>query len=112
MLIRAALLLVSIPLLVHGAEGLHRAFLSRNQIAVDCREFASARPASSWVRLTGCEVDYVRAGYRGAEGKVTELFLPLRPAGTSPAQPSAVVVSTKDPAVLALAEDAINGATR
>lgn len=109
MLIRLALLLVSLPLLAHGAEGLYHAFRSRVQAHVTCEQFRRDRPASGWLRLTGCEVDYVRAGYRETRGRVTELFFPLRAVGASPAQPSALVVATRDPALLAIVERALAG---
>jgi hypothetical protein len=108
-LIRIALLLVSIPLLAHGADGLYHGFRSRAQAHVTCEQFRRERPASGWLHLTGCEIDYVRAGYRDTRGRVTELFFPLRPVGSSPAQPSALVVATRDPALLAIVERAIAG---
>ena len=109
MLIRLALLLVSLPILAHGAEGLYHAFRSRVQAHVTCEQFRRERPASGWLRLTGCEIDYVRAGYRETRGQVTELFFPLRAAGSSPAQPSVLVVATRDPALLAIVERALAG---
>lgn len=109
MLARIALLLVSIPLLAHGGEGLYHAFRSRAQAHVTCDELTRGRPASGWLRVTGCELDYVRAAYREQRGRITELFFPLRPTGSSPALPSALVVSTRDPQVLAIAERTIGG---
>lgn len=109
MLIRIALLLVSIPLLAHGGEGLSHAFRSRTPARLTCEQFRSERPASGWLRLTGCELDYVRAGYRDTRGRVTELFFPVRPAGSSPAQPAALVVSTRNPALLTIVERELAG---
>jgi len=108
-LIRLALLLVSLPLLAHGAEGLYHAVRSRVQAHITCEQFRRERPSSGWLRLTGCEIDYVRAGYRETRGRVTELFFPLRAVGSSPAQPSALVVATRDPALLAIVERALAG---
>lgn len=112
MIVRIALLLVSIPLLAHGAEGLYHAFRSRTQAHVTCEQFRRERPASAWLRLTGCEIDYVRAGYREARGRVTELFFPLRRAGASPAEPSPLVLATRDPALLAIIEREFSGAAQ
>jgi hypothetical protein len=108
MILRIALLLVSIPLLAHGAERLYLAARSRTQTQVTCEEFFRQRPTSSWIRITGCELDYVRAGYRETDGHITELFFPLRPAGTSPAMPAALVISTRDPQALTIAQGAIS----
>lgn len=109
MLIRIALLLISIPLLVHGGEGLHLAARSRAQASMSCEEYFRQRPGSGWIRLTGCEVDYVRAGYREARGRITEMLFPLRPAGSTPALPAAVVLATRDRDVLAIAERTMGG---
>lgn len=111
MLIRIALLLVSLPLLAHGGEGLYVAARSRTQAQLTCAQYFQQRPRSGWVRLSGCEVDYIRAGYREARGRITELFFPLRPTGTSPAVPAVVVLATRDPEVLGIAERTIGGGT-
>lgn len=109
MLVRIALLLVSIPLLVHGADGLYHALGSRSQAAVECDAFARERPRSHWVRITGCDVDYLRAGYRESGGRITELFLPLTAPNTPANMPVSLVVATTDPDVLALAGNAVRG---
>jgi hypothetical protein len=108
MLLRFVLLLVSIPLLAHGGERLYIAALSRHQAQVSCEDYFRRRPVSRWVRITGCELDYVRAGYRESGGQITELLFPLRPMGTSPALPAAVVVSTRDPQALSIAQQTIS----
>ena len=109
MILRIALLLVSLPLLVHGLDGLYHALRSRAQSSVTCQQFHQAPPRTGWLRLTGCEIDYVRAGYREVRGRATELFVPVRPLGSSPAQPSALVLSTRDPALLAIIERGLAG---
>lgn len=108
MILRIALLLVSIPLLAHGAERLYVAASSRTQAQITCDDYFRNRPRGRWVLITGCEVDYVRAGYRESGDRITELLFPVRPAGTSPALPAALVVSTRDPQALAIAEQTIH----
>ena len=117
-MVRTALLLIGLVLLAHGAEGTWRAVRSRAQAQTTCADFAAAKPASAWVRLTGCEVDYVHAGYRETaqdlwgrlfdraepRGRITELLFPIRTAGADASAPAALVVSTRDPQVLAIAE--------
>ena len=107
MILRIALLLVSIPLLAHGGERLYLAARSRTQAQIGCEDYLRHRPVSRWLRITGCELDYVRAGYRETGGQITELLFPMRPAGTSPALPAALVVSTRDPQALAIAQQTI-----
>lgn len=109
MILRIALLIVTLPLLARGADGLYHAARSQVQASVSCQLFQSTRPTSGWLRLTGCEIDYVRAGYREIRGRVTELFIPIRAAGSSPAQPSGLVLSTRDPTLLSIVERGLTG---
>ena len=117
-MVRLALAVLSLLLLAHGADGTYRALRSRTQAQMTCADFAQNGSPSAWVRLTGCEVDYVQAGYRetpsdlwgrmfgGAAPSthITELLFPVRPVGSNPSVPAALVVSTRDPDVLAIAE--------
>lgn len=116
-MLRLALLLLGLILLAHGADGTYRALKSRTQAQLTCDEFARQRPSSAWVRLTGCEVDYVNAGYResagdiwnrisgrAAEGGIAELLFPVRAAGADKTSPAPLVLTTRDPNVLAIAE--------
>jgi hypothetical protein len=117
-MLRIALLLLSLVLLAHGADGTYRAVRSRTQTQMTCADFARDRPSSAWVRLTDCEVDYMHAGYREspadiwgrlfgkepAPARISELLFPVRAVGSSPDGPAALVVSTRDPGVVAIAE--------
>ena len=112
MILRFALLLVGLPLLADGVDGLYHAVRSQSLASTTCEQFQLARPHSGWLRLTGCEIDYMRAGYREVRGRTTELFIPVRPLGSSPAQPSALVLSTRDPDLLAIVERGLAGPAR
>ncbi|MEO5895190.1 MAG: hypothetical protein ABIS06_05780 [Vicinamibacterales bacterium] len=107
MIARIALLLIALALLAHGGEELYAAARSRVQASLTCDEYSRQRPGSNWVRLSGCELDYVRVGYRETEGRLSELLFPLRPAGSDPAMPASMILATHDPAVLEVAAQAI-----
>jgi hypothetical protein len=109
MIARIALLLVSIPLLVHGADGLYHSLRSRSQAVISCEAFAQQRPASRWVRITGCDADYLRAGYRESGGRITELLLPMTAPDVPAGGPVSLIASSTDPEVLALTEQAVRG---
>ena len=109
MIARIALLLVSIPLLVHGADGLNHSLRSRSQVVVSCEAFAQQRPSSHWVRITGCDADYLRAGYRESGGRITELLLPMTAPDVPANAPVSLIASSTDPEVLALTEQAVRG---
>jgi hypothetical protein len=92
------LLVPAAVLLTLGAEGLYHALISRESVAIDCAEFARARPRSHRLLVTGCEIDYAGAGYRESGGEIQEIYLPARPRGR--AIPAPLVVATRDAAAL------------
>jgi hypothetical protein len=108
-LLRIALLLVSILLLVIGGEGIYHAVRSRHQIALTCEQATGQSPRTLWLRVSGCEIDYLGAGYRESRGRIVELFFPMRPARQARTTPAALVVATRDSNVLALAQNTIGG---
>ena len=69
MKLRFALLVVAVPLLLLGGEGLYRVARSRSQATMTCAEFMKSRPQATWLRLTGCELDYASPGYRESDGQ-------------------------------------------
>jgi hypothetical protein len=102
-LFTAALLLVSLVFLAHGGEALYHATTNRQPAIVTCDQFVRHPPNALWLRVTGCNVDDLGAGYRESNGRLDELFLPMRPLSQPPTSPVALVVATNDPQVLAFA---------
>ena len=99
---KALLLVPAAALVALGGDGLYHALRGRERVTIDCGDFARARPPAHRVLVTGCEIDYAGAGFREADGKVEELFLPARPAGVR--VPAPLVVATRDPSALALVQ--------
>ena len=110
MKLTVALLLASLPLLAAGGESLYYALTNRQQTIVPCNALAGQPPRATWVKLTGCELDYVGAGYRQTDGRITELFFPVRPAGQDRSTPAPLVAATRNPEVLAIAQGTIGDA--
>ena len=108
-LIKIALLLVSILLLAIGGEGVYHAARSRQQLALTCEQFTGPPPGSLWLRVSGCDIDYLGAGYRESKGQISELFFPIRPPAQARTTPAALVVATSDSDVLAVAQSTIGG---
>ena len=108
-LLKFALLLVGLLLLAIGGEGIYHAVRSRQQIALSCEQFAAQPPRTLWIRVNGCEIDYLGAGYRESKGQIVELFFPMRPVGQPRAIPAQLVMATRDPEVLAVAQSTIGG---
>lgn len=108
-LLKIALLLAGILLLAAGADAIYRSARSGEQVSLTCEQFFRQRPSALWMRVTGCEIDYDNAAYRESRGRIAELFFPVRPAGEPRNTPAALVIATRDPAALALADRTIGG---
>jgi hypothetical protein len=106
-LLTAALLLVSLVLLAHGGDGLYHAATNRQPVALTCNQLVQQRPRALWLRVSGCDIDYLGAGYRESNGRLDELFFPMRPSSQPRTSPIAFVVATADPQVLAIASRTI-----
>ncbi|HET7220399.1 MAG TPA: hypothetical protein VFJ02_20230 [Vicinamibacterales bacterium] len=104
---KALLLVPAAALVALGGDGFYHALRSRERITIDCNDFARARPRSHRVLVTGCEIDYAAAGYREADGRIEELFLPARPVGRG--VPAPLVIATRNPSALALAQTVAGG---
>jgi hypothetical protein len=111
-LFTAALLLFSLVFLAHGGEALYYAAINRQPVVVTCDQFIRQRPNALWLRVTGCDIDYLGAGYRESGGRLDELFLPARPPSQLPTSPVSLVVATNDPQVLAIAGTTIENNQR
>ncbi len=101
--------MIGLLLAVSGSLAWYRLRAVATPVEVTCREFAESRPSEAWVRIRGCAMDYLGAGYREADGTIVELFFPVRPTGAAPTEPAALVAATRDPAVLAIAQSGIGG---
>ena len=56
---------------------------------------------SEWMRLTDAQVSLVEAAYKARLGKVSEVFIPVRPVGEPTDVPVHILLSTDDRAVVA-----------
>jgi hypothetical protein len=102
-LVTAALLLMSLVFLAHGGESLYHAVTNRQLHSVSCEQLVQHRPRELWLRVTGCTVDALGAGYSESRGHLDELFLPMRPPSQPPGSPVTLIVATSDPQALAIA---------
>jgi hypothetical protein len=106
-MIKFLLLLVGVPLLTIGSEGLYHAIRNREQRVMTCEQFVRERPKAAWLKLTNCDVDYIGAGYRESNGRISELLFPIRPTGQPRNVPAVAIVATKDGAALGIAQRTI-----
>jgi hypothetical protein len=108
-ILNGALLVAGVLLLAYSVEPLYHAARNTEQVTVTCDSFAQSPPSALWVRITGCEVDYLGAGFREQNGRIVELYFPARPVGWPKGAPAPLVATTRDADVLALAEGTMGG---
>lgn len=107
-MLKGAILVAGLLLIMFGAERLVLAATNQQQVTVSCESFYDSPPSALWLRITGCEIDYIGAGYREWRGRIVQMYFPARPVGRT-ADPARIVATTTDPAVLTLAEGTIGG---
>lgn len=87
--------------LLWGGHASYVALRNRAPLEITCADFARARPAAAWVRLTGCKPDVERFGTeterirRGLEPdavEITTVFTALRPDGESVGRQARILV--------------------
>jgi hypothetical protein len=101
------LALAGVFFVVAGAWALSDQLGYRSPLEITCAEYARRSPSVLWLRARDCDIDYLNAGYRESRGTIQELFFAVRPAGAARTQPAVLVVATRDPAVLAIAQGGI-----
>lgn len=101
-LFRAA---IAVALLWGGGQGAYTALTNPSPAEVSVASFLESRPDTKWLRLTGGTLDLTELVYSGGRvsGEIKQVFLPLRAAASGDAAPVRILVSSKDPALLALA---------
>lgn len=101
------LALAGVVLVMAGAWSLRDQLGHRSPMEVTCADYARRSPSVLWLRARDCDIDYLNAGYRESRGTIQELFFAVRPAGASRTQPAVLVMATRDPSVLAIAQSGI-----
>ncbi len=108
-LFKIALPLAGLLLVAAGAEGVYRVVRNQQQTTTGCEQFFRQPPPALWLRVTGCEVDFDNAAYRESGSHISELFFPIRPVNEPKTAPAVLVIATKDPNVLSVADGTIGG---
>lgn len=104
---KVVLVTVGVVLLAIGVQGLYTLRVSRQPTLTTCDQLVRQQPRAVWLRVTGCEIDYVNAGFRESSGRIRELLFPVRAAGAGRGGPAALVAATRDPSALSIAQGTI-----
>jgi hypothetical protein len=110
-LLRVALLLLSLPLLAHGGEGMYYATRNRQVTTVTCPQVMVSAPEARWLRVVGCDIDYTHPAFTESGDRITGMYFAMRMRNERHDAPVSLVAATRDPQVLAVAQQALgNGA--
>ena len=111
-MLRLALLLLSLPLLAHGGEGMYYAMRNRQMTTVTCPQvMPSPPPEARWLRVVGCDIDYTHPAVTESGHRISGMYFALRMRNDRQDAPVSLVAATRDPQVLAVAQQALgNGA--
>ena len=94
-------------LLWAGGQGLYTVAKNRKPFEVSCQSYPQVQPSQEWLELTGCSLSLLDASYTETSGSVTELFIPARGESDAEGSPVHVLVATKDPELLGLANQLV-----
>jgi hypothetical protein len=99
------LLIVAAVALWWGGQNTYIALRDRTQLEVSCADFLKKRPDSRWLKLTHCEYDFDHMAYEQYKsGKISKVYLPLRPEGEEVGRPTRIVVVRDDDDMLKVAQ--------
>jgi len=88
-------------LLIVGGQGVYVALKNPKPLELTVADYIAQKPNAEWVKLSDAQVSLVEAAYKARVGKVSEIFIPVRPNGESMDAPIHIVLSTEDKAVVA-----------
>lgn len=112
MFLRFVALVLGVPLLAHGTEGLYYAVRNTELVTIACERFMQTPPRARWLRVTGCDIDYTHPAFSTSRGRVSELFYAMRLRNEPANAPALLIAATRNAEALAVAEEALGSGTQ
>lgn len=97
--------LIVIALLWGGCQGVYTALKNRQPLEVTVSDYIAKKPDAEWVTLKDAQLNLLEAAHKEQLGKISEIFIPVRPKGESTDAPVHILLSTKDNTILRALED-------
>ncbi|MCF7789283.1 MAG: hypothetical protein K9N47_24390 [Prosthecobacter sp.] len=97
--------LIVIALLWGGCQGVYTAVKNRKPLEITVSDYIAQKPSAEWVTLKDAQLNLLEAAHKERLGKISEIFIPVRPKGDSTDAPVHILLSTKDDAIVAALED-------
>ena len=100
------LVLVTVALLWGGGQGIYTAVSNRSVKQYTVDEYLARKPADKWLKLTGGALDLTSLNYTSffGVGSVGTIYVPLRSSNNPLDNQTHILLETKNPALLKLAE--------
>lgn len=97
--------LIVIALLWDGCQGVYTALKNRQPLEISVTDYIAKKPDAEWVTLKDAQLNLLEAAHKGHLGKISEIFIPVRPKGESTDAKVHILLSTKDKAIVSALED-------
>ncbi|WP_397383209.1 hypothetical protein [Prosthecobacter sp.] len=97
--------LIVIALLWGGGQGVYTALKNRQPLQITVSDYIAKKPNAEWVTLKDAQLNLLEAAHKERLGKISEIFIPVRPKGESTDGPVHILLSTKDDTIVAALED-------
>jgi hypothetical protein len=100
--------LIVIALLWGGGQGVYTALKNRQPLEITVSDYIAKKPNAEWVTLKEAQLNLLEAAHKERLGKISEIFIPVRPKGESTGALVHILLSTKDKDIVAALEDLDN----
>ncbi len=88
-------------LLIVGGQGVYVALKNPEPLEITMADYIARKPNAEWMTLKEAQVSLVEAAYKAHLGRVSEVFIPVRPIGESMDAPVHILLSTENKSVAA-----------
>ncbi|QJE97801.1 hypothetical protein [Luteolibacter luteus] len=101
--------LISVVLVVGGAQGFYTVFSNRKPVEVSIQDFLKQVPDAKWIKVTGGQLDTIHAVYNAGitqKSEAREIYVPVvAPGSDSSSEPIKLLLLTKDPQLVKFIND-------
>lgn len=100
--------IIAVGLLWGGGQGIYTALRNHKPAEFTVADFIATKPDVEWITLKDARLSLLEAAHKELAGKVTEVFIPVRPKDGNADQPVHILLSTKEPEMTGAVENLKN----
>ncbi len=102
MSIRFYAVLAALGMIWFGEEGVRTSLQNRDVVTLKAAEYAATKSDARWLKLTDCFLSFDCAAMREKDGRVDEVFVPVRPLGDDGTGKVHVLLASRDARYLSI----------